>query len=77
MATEHILALLIQERDRIHRAIEALAPLKRRGRPPKKLLLGGWVSSGEKKRKGFSAATRRKMALAQKARWAARKAAKG
>jgi hypothetical protein len=36
MPTEHIVALLIQERDKLNRAIEALqGPLKRRGRPPK------------------------------------------
>jgi hypothetical protein len=36
MATEHILALLVQERDKLNRAIEALSgPTKRRGRPPK------------------------------------------
>jgi hypothetical protein len=36
MPTEHIVALLIQERDKLNRAIEVLqGPLKRRGRPPK------------------------------------------
>src|SRR5712691_2818595 len=36
MPTDHIVSLLIAERDRLNRAIEALgAPLKRRGRPPK------------------------------------------
>jgi hypothetical protein len=36
MATEHILALLVQERDKLNRAIEALVgPTKRRGRPPR------------------------------------------
>jgi hypothetical protein len=36
MPTEHIVALLIQERDRLNRAIEALqGPTKHRGRPPK------------------------------------------
>jgi len=79
VASEHILALLIQERDRLNRAIEALqGPAKRCGRPPKNALMGGWVSSGDvsqpKKRKHLSAATRRKMALAQKKRWAAKKA---
>lgn len=37
MPTEHILALLIAERDKLDRAIEALqGPTKRRGRPPGK-----------------------------------------
>jgi hypothetical protein len=37
MPTEHILALLIAERDKLNRAIEALdgTSAKRRGRPPK------------------------------------------
>ena len=35
MATEHILALLIQERDKLNRAIESLQGARRRGRPPK------------------------------------------
>jgi len=36
MPTDHIVSLLIAERDKLNRAIEALgAPLKRRGRPPK------------------------------------------
>jgi hypothetical protein len=36
MPTEHIVALLIQERDKLNRAIEALqGTVKRRGRPPK------------------------------------------
>ncbi len=35
MATEHILALLIEERHKLQAAIEALqGPTKRRGRPP-------------------------------------------
>ena len=35
MSTDHILALLIAERDKLNRAIEALSgPAKRRGRPP-------------------------------------------
>jgi hypothetical protein len=76
MPTEHILSLLIQERDRLNRAIEALqGSTKRRGRPPKGP--GAVPDSGvAKKRKAFSAATRKKMALAQKKRWAAVKAAK-
>jgi len=41
MPSDHIIALLIQERDRLNRAIEALqvspspTTAKRRGRPPK------------------------------------------
>jgi hypothetical protein len=36
MPTEQIVALLIAERDRLNKAIEALqGPVRRRGRPPK------------------------------------------
>ena len=86
VATEHIVQLLIQERDKLNRAIEALqgtAAAKRLGRPPKKPVASETAVSAEapeapiKKRKPFSAATKRKMARAQKKRWAAKKAEKG
>ena len=81
MPIEHIVALLIAERDRLNRAIEALqGPAKRRGRPPKNAENSepdGWVSSGRPiKKRQVSAAARRKMAAAQKKRWAAAKAGK-
>ena len=81
MGTEHIVQLLIQERDRLNRAIEALngSTRKRRGRPPKNPLAIVAERDGPfpmKKRKPFSAATKRKMKLAQQKRWAAIKAAK-
>jgi hypothetical protein len=73
MPTEHIIALLIEERDRLNRAIEALqGPIKRRGRPPKNPLA---TDEAPRKRRRFSAATRKKMAAAQKKRWAAKKKA--
>jgi hypothetical protein len=73
MATEHILALLIQERDRLNRAIEALqGPVNRRGRPPKHSQAG--VLETAPKKRTMSAATRRKMARAQKKRWAEKNA---
>ena len=78
MATEHIVALLIAERDKLNRAIDALgAPVKRRGRPPASAAVVApvaTVESAPKKRK-VSAAARKKMAAAQKKRWAAIKAA--
>jgi hypothetical protein len=78
MPTEHIVALLIAERDRLNRAIEALqGPAKRRGRPPKNPLLAIEPSvTGSKKKRHVSAAARRKMAAAQKMRWAAAKTGK-
>jgi hypothetical protein len=73
MPTEHIIALLIQERDRLNQAIAALqGSAKRRGRPPKNSPI---ETEAPKKRK-VSAAARRKMAAAQKKRWAALKAGK-
>jgi hypothetical protein len=95
LMAEHIVTLLIQERDRLNRAIEALqGPAKRRGRPPKDPLAAASEASAAsnaiqaanlsagpgagapKKRKPFSAATKRKMARAQKKRWATLKALK-
>ena len=80
-----MLAELRAERDRLVEAISVVERLalgsggKRRGRPPK------WMSGAKaadtamvdepRKRRPFSAATRRKMAAAQKRRWAAKKAA--
>jgi hypothetical protein len=77
MPTDHILALLIQERDKLNSAIAALTGgAKRRGRPPKNPQLFPPEMNPQKvsKRKPFSAATKRKMAAAQKKRWAVKKA---
>ena len=72
MPTEQILALLIQERDKINRAIEALqVPLKRRGRPPKNSIAVTDVPVP--KRKGRTAAQKRAQALRMKEYWAKRK----
>jgi hypothetical protein len=72
MAAEHILTLLLAERDKLNRAIEALGGNQG----------GGLISSGShlgapepKATRKVSAAARRKMALGQKKRWAALKAA--
>ena len=76
MPTEHILALLVGERDRLNRAIEALqGPAKRRGRPPKNPLAAVEIAPAPIKKRFVSAASRRKMAAAQKKRWAAIKKA--
>jgi len=77
MPTEHIVALLIAERNRLNRAIEALqGPAKRRGRPPKNQVAAGADTAQPRKKRHVSAAARRKMAAAQKKRWAALKAGK-
>jgi hypothetical protein len=77
MPTEHIVALLVAERDRISRAIEALQGPKRRGRPPKNPLavLAALPTpvSAKKKRGGMSAAARKAQSERMKARWAKRR----
>jgi hypothetical protein len=76
MPTEHIVAILIQERDKLTKAIEALQGEKRRGRPPKNLLVTiPTAQNGHKKTRTFSAAQRKKQAARMKAYWAARKKA--
>ncbi len=86
MPTEQILALLIAERDKLNRAIEALqGPAKRRGRPPGNSRtfttpLGNQAVSEpqalpKKKRRKFTAAQRQQQAERMKAFWAAKKKA--
>jgi hypothetical protein len=80
-----MLAELRAERDRLREAILVVERLaigsrgKRRGRPPKWMSAANTADATEveepRKRRRFSAATRRKMAEAQKRRWAAKKAA--
>ena len=67
MDREQIVAILIQEPDRLSAAIEAL-----RGAPKK----GPAIETTPKKKRHVSAAARKKMALGQKKRWAALKAGK-
>jgi hypothetical protein len=88
MATDHILALLVSERDRFTKAIEALqGPTKRKGRPPGSGRKAGLPSVEQDskppetvgptvpaKRK-MSAAGRRAIIAATKKRWAAKAAA--
>ena len=77
MPTEHIVALLIQEREKLDRAIEVLQGAKRRGRPPKNPLLTIPITTpnGHRKTRTFSAAQRKKQAARMKAYWAAKKKA--
>lgn len=79
MQTEHIVALLIQERDRLNRAIEALqGPLKRRGRPPKNPMAVAppvTASVGARKTRTFTDAQKKAQAKRMKAYWAAKKKA--
>ena len=74
MNLEHILAVLISERDKLNRAIEALGnPVKRRGRPPKNplaALLAAPASPAAKKTGGLSPAKRKAQSERMKAYWA-------
>ena len=77
MPTEHILSLLISERDKLNRAIDALgAPVKRRGRPAKGAGLVTAVPEPPKRRT-FTAAQRKQQAARMKAFWAAKRRAAG
>jgi len=81
MASEHILALLIAERDKLTAAIAALTQgVKRRGRPRKDLLEAGGHGDVPtpfvRKRRKMSAAGRKKIKEAQLKRWAKVRAAK-
>ena len=73
MPTDHIVALLIAERDKLNRAIEALEGTKT---PSTHRPVAEAEATAPKKKRHISAATRRKMALGQKKRFAALKAAK-
>jgi hypothetical protein len=74
MPTEHIVALLVAERDKLNRAIEALQGTKKRGRPPKNMApVTASARATPTPRKGMSAAARRAHSLRMKAYWAKRK----
>jgi hypothetical protein len=81
MPTEHILALLIQERDKLNRAIELLQGPKRRGRPPKDQGAGVFHTPHSsqavkpKKTVNWTPARRKAQAARMKAFWAAKKKA--
>jgi hypothetical protein len=75
MPTDHIVALLIAERDKLNAAITALqGAVKRRGRPPKNAAaFAAAVLPGPRKRRRMSAARRKAQAERMKAYWAKRK----
>ena len=76
MSTDHIVSMLIAERDRLSRAIEALqGSAKRRGRPPGSSKKQAMATSVKAKRT-LSAAGRKAIAAAARKRWAAIKAGK-
>jgi hypothetical protein len=75
METAQIVALLLAERDKLSRAIEALQGPKRRGRPPKNLLAVATPAPAKRKRRRFTAAQRKAQGARMKAFWAAKKKA--
>ena len=76
MPTEQILALLIQERDRLNGAIEALqGPTKRIGRPPKNPLAAAAAPAPKKHGRRFSSAQRKPASERMRQRWAAKRRA--
>lgn len=81
MPTDHILTLLIAERDKLNRAIEALSgPVKRRGRPPKSATaLPATAPAPTKKaakKRTFTNEQREAQAARMKQYWAKRKKGK-
>lgn len=74
MPTEHIIALLVAERDKLNRAIEALqGSAKRRDRPPKAVATSATPVASAPNRKRQSAARRKAQAERMKAYWAAKR----
>jgi hypothetical protein len=74
MPTAQIVALLIAERDRLNRAIEALeGPARRRGRPPKNSLDVVAEMPPKRKRRGRTAAQRKAQSEKMKKYWAQRR----
>jgi hypothetical protein len=74
MPTDHIVALLIAERDKLNSAIEALPGTKTPATPAAEAPAA--EATTRKKRRQISAAARRNMAIGQRTRYAAIKAAK-
>jgi hypothetical protein len=80
MPTDHIVALLIQERDKLNRAIDALqGSQKRRGRPPKTASVSVSPSTipaaPARKKRIITVKQRTAQAKRMRAYWAAKKKA--
>ena len=81
MPSDHIVALLIAERDRFSRAIDLLqGPVKRRGRPPREpqaaaVAMDATAAPAKKGRRGFTPEQRAAQAARMKAYWAKRRRA--
>jgi hypothetical protein len=75
MPIPDILALLIEERDKLNRAINALqGPVPRRGRPAKNASVVAAVPApATNHRRGMSAAARKAVSARMKAYWATKR----
>jgi len=74
MPTEHIISLLIAERDKLSRAIETLqGSATRRGRPPKNQPPTAALRTRAPKKKRRTAAQRKAQAERMRAYWAAKR----
>jgi hypothetical protein len=76
MPTDHIVALLIAERDKLNAAIEALQGTAKTAAPKKPAAVDATAGAAPRKKRHVSAAARKRMAEGQKKRWAAIKSAK-
>jgi hypothetical protein len=80
MNVNHMIAELTAEREALTAAMSVLESIaqsrgrRRRGRPPAWLAGAKKDQPADRPKRVFSAATKRKMALAQRKRWAAKKA---
>jgi hypothetical protein len=73
MPTDHVVTLLIAERDKLTRAIEVLQGARRRGRPPKNPLAAMASSAAPTangRKGGMTAAARKTQSRRMKAYWA-------
>jgi hypothetical protein len=78
MPTEHIVALLIQERDRLNQAIAAMTGgivAERCGRPPKNAIAAVASVKPTKAKRSWTAAQKKAAAERMKKRWAAKRKA--
>jgi hypothetical protein len=76
MQTEQILALLVAERDRLNRAIDALqgtSERRRPGRPPAAHAANGASNTQARTGRTFTSAQRKAQAERMRAYWAARR----
>ena len=76
MATDHILSLLLTERDKLTAAIEALQETKEKTPGPGRKAVAPSVEQDSKPKRKLSAAGRSAIIAATKKRWAAIRAAK-